>query len=65
MNITMERIVEKLGFDPMNPPEFKQEPDVVDDRSPSLWEPLTREEKAFLIKKMTGMQMPVGEADNS
>lgn len=54
MEITRESVTKKLGFDPMRPPKIKTEPHVVDDATPSIWAPLSREELAFVIELRTG-----------
>ena len=54
MEITLESIKEKLGFDPLNPPRREIKPHEVDDKTPSMWSPLTQEEKAFLLKMQFG-----------
>lgn len=54
MEISLESITAKLGFDPMNPPDIPVEPDVVDDHTPSIWAPLTQEELAFLCEILIG-----------
>ena len=55
--ITLESIAKKLGFDPLNPPYPEVEPQVVDDYTPSIWAPLSREELAFLIKTTIGIDV--------
>ena len=55
--ITIESIKEKLGFDPLNPPRRKSELQVVEDNEPSIWEPLSREELAFLVEIKTGIKL--------
>ena len=52
--ITLESIRAKLGFDPLNPPEREVEPYAVDDHTPSMWGPLTKEEQAFLLRIQLG-----------
>lgn len=57
--ITRESIAEKLGFDPLDPPEVKAEPMICDDHTPSIWAPLNREELVFVIELLTGVKLPV------
>ena len=57
--ITLESIKEKLGFDSLNPPMPEGDPDEVDDASPSIWAPLTKEEKAFVFEQLTGDRFPL------
>lgn len=54
MEITLKSIQEKLGFDPLNPPKREINPHEVDDHTPSMWSPLTEEEKVFLLKLRFG-----------
>lgn len=58
MGITRESVTKKLGFDPLNPPKREVKPDVVDDHTPSIWSPLTREELAFVFELRTGDKIP-------
>ncbi len=55
--ITLESIRDKLGFDPLNPPARKIEPYAVIDYEPSIWEPLSEEELAYLVKIKTGIDL--------
>ncbi|MBR5430629.1 MAG: hypothetical protein IK116_08935 [Firmicutes bacterium] len=57
--ITIESIAKKLGFDPLNPPKLEQPIGFHDDYTPSIWAPLTREEKAFVLKIATGIDIPI------
>lgn len=57
MKITLNSIQNKLGFDPLNPPERKIDDWEIDDATPSIWSPLTEEEKLFLFEKMTGIRI--------
>ena len=57
MEITLKSIEEKLGFDPLNPPEPECDGWSVDDYTPSIWAPLTEEEHIFLIEKQLGINM--------
>ncbi len=54
VKITRESIAEKLGFDPMDPPEWNGDMYSVDDAVPSIWAPLNKEELAFVFKLHTG-----------
>ena len=54
MDVSIEGITEKLGFDPMNPPKPDVDPYSIDDNTPSIWSPLTKEELAFLLKLWFG-----------
>ncbi len=54
MGITIESIAAKLGFDPMNPPTPDVDQYSIDDNTPSIWSPLTKEELAFLLKMWFG-----------
>jgi len=55
--ITRESIAKKLGFDPLDPPDVKGEPDVCDDHTPSIWAPLNSEELAFVFELLTGKKL--------
>jgi len=57
-DITRESIKRKLGFDPMNPPASRTAPHEVDDNSPSIWAPLTTEERIFVYELRTGKKAP-------
>lgn len=58
MEVTLESIKEKLGFDPFNPPKILPEnPFEVDDHTPSIWVPLSEEELAFVIELRTGKKL--------
>ena len=57
--ITRESIARKLGIDPLNPPMPEGDPDEIDDASPSIWAPLTKEEKAFVFEQLTGDKFPL------
>ncbi len=50
MEITLESIKKKLGFDPLNPPERKddRDPFLIDDHTPSPYSVLTDEESHWL-----------------
>ena len=50
--------MQKLGFDPMNPPALRTAPHEVDDNSPSIWAPLTTEERIFVYELRTGKKAP-------
>ena len=56
--ITRESVAEKLGFDPMNPPPYKGDGWSIDDNTPSIWAPLTEEEREFVFEMLTGMKFP-------
>ena len=56
--ISRESIKQKLGFDPMNPPALRTAPHEVDDNSPSIWAPLTTEERIFVYELRTGKKAP-------
>lgn len=58
MEITLESIKKKLGFDPSNPPKSDSDGWTIDDNKPSIWAPLTEEEKIFVIEKCFGMKWP-------
>ncbi len=55
--ITLESIQKKLGFDPLNPPPDEFDEWEIRDDIPSIWEPLSREELAYLIKFKTGVDV--------
>ena len=57
-DISRESIKQKLGFDPMNPPALRTAPHEVDDNSPSIWAPLTTEERIFVYELRTGKKAP-------
>ena len=47
---TLEKIIKKLGFDPLNPPKRKGEDSwLIDDNTPSPYSVLTIEELNYLI----------------
>ena len=60
-DITRESIKRKLGFDPMNPPASRTAPHEVDDNSPSIWAPLTTEERIFVYELRTGKLLSESE----
>ena len=67
--ITRESIARKLGIDPLNPPMPEGDPDEIDDASPSIWAPLTKEEVRVyteaiespdpIIKKMKNAKLTI------
>ncbi len=54
--ITLASLEEKLGFDPMNPPEReKRDTWAIDDATPSIWATLNREEMLFVLENCMGV----------
>lgn len=58
MEITRESIRNKLGFDPLDPPNLNSDPFEVDDKTPSIWAPLSDREKAYVLKLRNGIDVP-------
>ena len=54
--ITLANIEEKLGFDPMNPPEREGcDTWTIDDATPSIWAPLNKEEMLYVLENCMGV----------
>ena len=58
IKMSLKRIAEKLGFDPLHPPKRDLDPFLIDDATPSIWAPLTEDELAYVHKKATGRDLP-------
>ncbi len=60
MEITLESITKKLGFDPRKPPDPTAHlgPGEIDDSIPSIWVPLNPREHAFVFELLTGKKVP-------
>ena len=63
--ITLESIREKLGFDPLNPHIPEIDYYAVDDSTPSIWAPLSKEELEYLLMLDFGDKFKPREWENN